>query len=644
MDYHVAKNGSDRADGGADTPLLTISEAAGRAGSGDRIIVHSGEYREWVRPAYGGRSDSERIVYEAAPDEKVVIKGSEKIENWEQVQGSVWRVTVANDLFGDYNPFASHLWGDWLIVPVDRPVHAGDIYLNGRALYVAESLVAVRQPTIRRTGTNPPWTNRREQIPHPEETLCQWYAEVTETETILYANFQDHDPNRELTEISVRKCCFYPARTGIDYLTVRGFEMAQAASPWAPPTAEQPGLLGVNWAKGWIIENNIIHDAKCCGISIGKEYTTGHNDCSAMHRKPGYQYQMEAVFKALQIGWGKERIGSHLIRNNEIYDCGQNGIVGHMGCVFSRIIHNHIHHIGVKHEFFGHEIAGIKLHAAIDVIAEENRIHNCTLGIWLDWQDQGTRISRNLCYENDRDLMIEVTHGPHLVDNNIFASEYNFDNIAQGGAYVHNLFCGTMRREPVLNRTTPYHLPHSTVPMGTAFVFSGDDRWYQNIFLGGQKTYTSQSKAGTEDYNGHPESLEDYVEAVLALGVGDHENFNNTMQPVYIGYNGYLKGAGAYERETEPYISSEDPCIAIRDEGEKVWLDIQVPDGLLHSKGQMISTNTLGMPRIVEERFENPDGSRIVLNRDYLGKSRKDNPYPGPFADLQPGFNEIRVW
>ena len=68
-----------------------------------------------------------------------------------------------------------------------------------------------------------------------------------------------------------------------------------------------------------------------------------------------------------------------------------------------------------------------------------------TLGTWLDWQAQGVRVSRNLYYANDRDLMIEVTHGPYKVDNNIFASDYNFDNVAQGGAYIHNLCCGTCR-------------------------------------------------------------------------------------------------------------------------------------------------------------------------------------------------------
>ena len=50
--------------------------------------------------------------------------------------------------------------------------------------------------------------------------------------------------------------------------------MAQAACNWAPPTADQTGLLGANWSRGWVIENNRIHDAKCSAVSIGKDKTT----------------------------------------------------------------------------------------------------------------------------------------------------------------------------------------------------------------------------------------------------------------------------------------------------------------------------------------------------------------------------------
>ena len=49
----------------------------------------------------------------------------------------------------------------------------------------------------------------------------------------------------------------------------------------------------------------------------------------------------------------------------------------------------------------GAEISGIKLHAAIDVLIRRNHIHHNTMGIWLDWEAQGARITQNLLHDND---------------------------------------------------------------------------------------------------------------------------------------------------------------------------------------------------------------------------------------------------
>ena len=106
-------------------------------------------------------------------------------------------------------------------------------------------------------------------------------------ETTIWANFQGADPNTELVEINVRRSVFYPTEHHIDYITVRGFELAHAACPWTPPTADQPGLIGPNWAKGWIIEDNVIHDAKCSAVSLGKEASTGHNYATLRRRQAG---------------------------------------------------------------------------------------------------------------------------------------------------------------------------------------------------------------------------------------------------------------------------------------------------------------------------------------------------------------------
>ena len=66
------------------------------------------------------------------------------------------------------------------------------------------------------------------------------------------------NPNEQLVEINVRRTVFYPDQPGRNYITVRGFIMRHAATPWAPPTSEQVGLIGTHWSKGWIIENNVI--------------------------------------------------------------------------------------------------------------------------------------------------------------------------------------------------------------------------------------------------------------------------------------------------------------------------------------------------------------------------------------------------
>jgi alpha-L-arabinofuranosidase len=640
-EFHVSPAGSDLAAGTQAQPFHTISKAAKVAETGDKVIVHAGEYREWVKPEHSGYSDISRITYEAAPGEKVVIKGSERIQGWQRLEGTVWKVTLPNTFFGDYNPYKEILSGDWFMYNPGSYRHPGEVYLNGVSFYEADSLDEVKNPVIRTGVHGLRWFKSDELILHPEHTVYQWFCETNDESTTLYANFQGADPNQELVEINVRKCCFYPLKTGLNYITVRGFEMAQAACPWTPPTADQPGLLGVNWSKGWIIENNIIHDAKCSAISIGKEASTGHNLCSRRHQKPGYQYQMEAVFRAFQIGWSKEKIGSHIIRDNVIYDCGQNGIVGHMGGVFSQIYNNHIYNIAVKHEWFGYEIAGIKLHAAIDVQIHHNRIHNTTLGTWLDWQAQGVRVSNNLYYNNDCDLMVEVSHGPYLVDNNIFASDFTFENAAQGGAYVNNLCCGKMHLLKVLDRSTPYHFPHTTQVAGTAVVYGGDDRFFNNLFVG----VDGVPDCGTAGYNPNTASFEEYVEKVLSQGIGDLEMFKQVEQPVYIGANAYLHGAQGFERETGAYTAKAfDPGVKIIEEGGKVYLEISVQPELLDIPAAIASTATLGTVRIVDAIFDDPAGKPIMLDIDYLGTLRPAKPLVGPLQSLKPGLNRVQVW
>lgn len=642
--FHVAKNGLDTNPGTVDSPFLTIQRAAELAVAGDTVVVHAGVYREWVRPQNGGSSDDCRITYMAAPGEQVTIKGSEQISNWQKVEGTVWKAVLPNSFFGEENPYSLKVHGDWFEAPMDPYVHRGEVYLNARALYEALHLEDVYAPKVRTHSCYPTWQGRCEQIPDGDWTEYQWFAQVDADNTVIYANFHGADPNRELVEINVRSACFFPEKTNLNYITVKGFEMAHAACPWAPPTSRQLGLLGCHWSKGWIIENNHIHHAKCSAISVGKEASTGDNEFTKTGKNPGYQHQIETVFKGRLLGWTKERIGSHVIRNNVIHDCGQNAIVGHMGCAFGEIYGNEIYNIALKHEYYGHEIAGIKFHSAVDTHIHHNYIHHCSLGIWLDWQAQGTRVSSNIFADNNRDLMIEVTHGPHLVDHNIFGSDFSLVNAAQGGGYVHNLFCGFMERYPVLNRATPYHFPHSTDVLGVGVIYGGDDRWYQNIFAPVNREDTPYAKYGTADYNGSPTSEEEYLRRVKSLGVGDVEHYERTTQPAYINGNVYYNGAAAFEEETDRICFDKKLQVKLEDDGQNVYLNILCDAAALAVPGQIITTDILGSVRIAQQRFENPDATALLLNEDMLGVTRSADPVAGPLEKLVPGNNRIKLW
>ena len=652
---YVAKSGSDHGEGTSESPFLTINRAAQVALPGDTVEVGEGVYREWVKPARGGLSDQRRITYRPAEGEKVTITGSERVDGWENTGGTTWKVEVPNTLFGDFNPFAEEVAGDWVVYPSREAPrkHLGDVYLNGESFYEASSIEEVEN-AVEVLETVDDWTGTTVPTSNPTQTKFRWFAEVGPESTLIWANFHGADPNEELVEINVRRSVFFPIKNHVDYVTVRGFELAQSATPWAPPTADQPGLIGPNWAKGWIIEDNVIHDAKCSAVSLGKEESTGHNFFTLRDDKPGYQYQLESVFSARQIGWDKEHIGSHIVRRNHIYNCGQNGVVGHLGCVFSTIKDNHIHDIALKREFYGYEIGGIKLHAAIDVVIEHNRINDCSLGLWLDWQTQGTRITRNLFYDNDRDIFVEVSHGPYVVDHNIFASPAAIETFSQGGAYVGNLVLGSVRLEPVMDRATPYHRPNSTEVAGYAVIYGADDRFIGNVFVPStQEPYSDKSHGepefsfGTSVYDGHPASFEEYLQLIGEQPDSDHEKFPSVKQPVYIRNNAYLQGATHYDRETNPTVVTEvvgRPRVL--DEGDDVFLEYEVPQVLADQRIPVTTTDDLEPTRFTGLNFTAPDGSDLVLNVDLTGKCAdvQDLVPQGPLFGVSADEKRYKVW
>lgn len=581
-EFHVATAGLDGNPGTASQPLRTISAAAAVAQPGDVITVHAGVYREHVNPPRGGTSGSRRIIYRAAPGQKVVVKGSEIVRGWRRLANDSWETTVPNTLFGEFNPYADAIHGEWYHTPPDGfDRHTGAVYLNG--CWMDEA----REPG---------------DVLAPAGARALWSAEVHAQHTVIRAQFKDVDPNEELVEINVRRTIFYPDAPGRNYITVRGFTMCQAATPWSGAMSEQVGLVGTHWSKGWIIEDNTISHSVNTGITLGRYDLRKFGASLPPATAPGFVKSCEL---ALAHGWSKHTVGSHVVRNNRISHCEKNGIHGSLGGIFSTIEGNTIHHIAVRGWINGPDVAGIKLLASHDAVIRNNHVHHCggTGGLWLDWMAQGTRVTGNLMHDNTRDLFMEVNHGPFLVDHNLFLSARSLQDWSQGGAYAHNLFAGTVvgRAE---TRRTPYFDPHTTDNLRLSDIRHKDLRFHNNLFV----------------------------------GPGGLAGLSEVTHNLHAGGNVYAAGAKPASGEDDAVVTPDfQPALKLVRKSDGWWFTMEFDQAWFASPRQLVTTELLGRARIPDASFEQRDGTPYELDTDHLGRKKiTGNPAPGPFRWTNP--------
>lgn len=668
MIYYVEAGANITGDGTKDRPFKSISEAARLAKPGDEVIVGDGIYREYVDPYHAGEEGA-RITYRAEHPLGAVISGAERIEHWERYQGDTWVTRIDNDVFGEYNPYTVSIQGDWYFAT--EPMHTGEVYIDQVALYEVGKLSDVLDPK--------PYASSWES---DEVTVRKWYTEQDDerNETVIYANFVGADPNTACTEINVRRNCFFPSREGIGHITLKGFLITMAATQWAPPTAFQDGMVGPHWSKGWIIEDCEISHSRCSGISLGK-YLQPDNDnkWTTKYVKDGTQTERENIMQAQAEGWSKDTIGSHIVRHCQIHHCGQAGIVGHLGGVFSLIEDNHIHHINNKQDLYGCEIAGIKMHAAIDVIFRRNHIHHCTRGLWLDWQAQGTRVTQNLFHDNTppegirileimglgEDIYVEISHGPTLIDNNLLLSPCAARLSTQGVAFVHNLIAGSFTWvgdggnnggvKFATPRYTPYHMPHRTEVAGFMTILHGDMRFYNNIFIqpkiredyveyavkiDNDKPTQFNFKAGTWVYEEYPTAKE-YFARFGPWSPEDEKNRDKYYDhlPVDGAGNLYFNGAVPNSSETDAYVDEEHTIEWMLEDPEGApVLRTNLYEYLPATETSVISSGTLGEAFEPEQRFETPDGEAIIFDKDYFDDNRGTNPQYGP---IEKGYAKV---
>ena len=448
-EFFVATNGCDLADGSAARPWRTIQRAASVAQAGDVVTIRGGIYREWAKPANAGR-DGAPIVYQAAKGERVVVTGAEPVAGWTKRDDGLWTVRLRYDSFGGLNPFTDFINGDWFsnggrkrfrtrLIQDGKPLelHPRDLILgHGDAAKPEKPLATVRPPSL--AGLVKPGN----------AVLVKGMVYGT-----IIAAFEKN-PNVCVPELIVRPACFYPVVEHRDYITLRGITFVNAGPNWAPPTSEQTAIVGTNWSKGWVIEDCEVSGTECSGITLGKygdEFDNVGPTAANYHN---------TIMRS--ISNGLDRVGHHLVRRCRITDCGQAGICGSLGAVFSTIDDCDISYCHWKKPYGGAEMGGIKIHAAVDFTVSNCRIHHCgsIAGIWFDWMGQGAHVVGNTMWANTRDLFFEVDHGPILVEGNDFLSGTALMACSQSAAFIGNRIRGGYRYHNDARRT-PIFKPHS---------------------------------------------------------------------------------------------------------------------------------------------------------------------------------------
>jgi len=587
--FYVATDGNDNHDGKSlKTPFKHIQKAADVMQPGDTCLIRGGEYREKIVPPRGGSSEQARITYRNYGDEKPVIKGSERVTGWVEEGGGVWKAELSGAFFASspYNPFATKLAGLWITNP-GKQWSLGMVYLDGVPLSGRQSLAEV------------------------QSTPKTWFAAQEKGATVIHARF-DADPNKAVAEVNVRDACFHPGDKVLNFISIVGLTMKQAAPQGSGPIHPQQGIITAFAGQGWVIEGCTISDSACSGIALATGPETWYGPKSATQDAKGTAPDFNAT-------------GHHVVRRNTIERCGQAGIIGMINGHSSVIEGNLIQDINVERNVGGAETAGIKLHWAIDTVIRHNIIRRVfcgkeagqNFGLWLDFACQGTRVSGNIIYDISDPaksspkcfpLYLEANVGPIVVDNNILLKHpigpYNNELGSLHQVAAHNLVLeGRLQHFNDPSRMVPYYQPHSLKYLAKLEAAPANDKANQryidknNLYIG---PFSDQD--GATDTAGNTKFDATAQQAM---------KFTHTDTPDGVVIEFHL---------TDEAFAQLPRC-------------------------DLITSASLGEFPLVKQRMEDRDGKPYDLDTDIASQPREPQAgatVPGPFAMLAKGKNAFR--
>ncbi len=400
--YHVAQEqdgASDANPGTVDRPWKTIQKAAETLLPGERVLIHAGTYREWVSPQRGGDDANTMIGYQAAPGDKVIIKGSDLWKpTWKQIASQVgngiWKAELPEAArhgasFSMPNFLRLDAWKqpgseyeeyyktkEWVFHPENEQGYAlrrGQLFLGGKPLtqvLTYEDLLAAENV---------------------------FWVEGDHTLAIRLA--AEESPQGKTFEITVRPQVFAPRRKFLDYLRISGLTLLHAANG-VPSPDPQRGLVSAMLGHHWIIEDCEIGYANTIGADIG-----------------GQKWELNEG----------RMLGCHIVRRCHFHNCGINALdAWHAGANQQLLIEQNLFEKNGALPLHEHlETAAVKLHRVTSSLFRKNIFRHNSHGpaLWLDGECTNSRVTQNLIYDTKSSgfgaIFIEINHGPNLIDNNI---------------------------------------------------------------------------------------------------------------------------------------------------------------------------------------------------------------------------------
>jgi len=338
--YYISPTGDDSNDGKSlNHPFKTISHALNTAKGGDTILLKGGTYREanilYNKPNITGKY----ITLQNYNGEKVTIKGSKIIKNWERYKGNIWKLSSSDDS------------------GLDRTVHFQQVfYGNGKQLlkvgypnYLKENGQFIwkapykRYMPIKENPNNPfgmsEGTFYVKKLSNGTFDLYVWLPngktpldsnvtmEVSDARFILYAYDVSHLKLKGLTFMHSSSAGFGNAQNGFQggvgvtvgkYAIIENCEIAYMDFAGLSLSLGSRGKKSQNMYQK--VTHSKIHDNGATGISS----TTGgffifENEFYQNSSRPFIQYWHTGAIKTSAGGWGE-------ISDNYIHDEFAHGI------------------------------------------------------------------------------------------------------------------------------------------------------------------------------------------------------------------------------------------------------------------------------------------------------------------------------